>query len=166
MMRSQSWFVLAGLFALPSIALGATFSVRAGSMIAASPARTSPSIEFASSTPFASARTRLETSVHAWTLTADDRTGARTELTALLAPAWNGTITRRWGWMVGAGPTVRFADGAVDGAEWDVGLGVTPGLTMATRRRNLSLDLGARGLFFFNDSPRFSLVVGATYAFH
>ena len=164
-MQLSSWILASAIAVLPAIAHGATFSVRAGGMVAASPARTAPSIELASSVGLGSERTNLETSLSAWTLPSEERAGARTELTAVVAPAWNGRITSRFGWVVGAGPALRFADGAVAGPDWNVGVGVTPGLTMATRRRSLTLDLGGRGLFFFNDSPRLSLVVGATYAF-
>lgn len=164
-MKPALWILALALVALPALASAATFSVRTGATVASSPARVAPSIELASSVGFDSARTRLETSLYAWTLPTEETPGAQTELTAVVAPSWTGTITSRFGWVVGAGPALRFADGAVAGPDWNVGLGVTPGLTMATRRRSLSLDLGARGLFFFNDSPRLSLVVGATYAF-
>lgn len=136
----------------------------AGAAVATGPGRAAPAVELDAALPLGSGRFSLVASFAGWTLPGAATADAATQFVGTLAPAVRGRFADDLSWLFAAGPALSVENGALSDTVVRAGFSLGPGLELATRRRTLFFDLGARAMLF-TEGPRFTLVAGASYAF-
>ena len=137
--------------------------VAAGVSAAVDPSRAAPSIDVTASYALAD-RWLLGAAVTGWTFSSAGTVDAGTEGALALAGGFRQRLSQRWSVLMFGGPAVAAIDRPAQSLEVRPALWLAPALEMSTRRPSLSLQLGARGLWF-GEGLRLGAVAGLSYSF-
>lgn len=156
-------FLLTLLVAFSARAEGASVGVAAGFAADVSPSRAAPAIDVSLGFPLTE-RWVLGASVSGWTLSAAGTTDAGAEGALALVAGWRHPLSDRWSVLLLAGPALAVVDRPTQSLEVHPAAWFAPAVELSTRRNSLSVQLGARGLWF-EEGLRLGAAAGLKYSF-
>lgn len=109
-------------------------------------------------------RTFLAGSVTGFTLQSSALRGSSTEVLLAFGPGLRMPMTNHLAFTIAGAPVLALTDEATSTMNLGVGLGVSPALELATRRRTLALRVGAQGAWL-TTGARLGAGAGLVYAF-
>lgn len=156
-------FVLTLLLGLAARADGPSVGVAAGFAAGISPARAAPAIDVSLGLPL-NDRWVLGASVSGWTLSAAGTKDAGAEGALAIVAGWRQPLSSQWSVLLLAGPALAVVDRPTQSLELHPAGWFAPALELSTRRKSLSVQLGARALVF-EDGLRVGAAAGLKYSF-